>query len=92
MPTQLDKMMRSKNMVGGKYLLQVFGATVIMAVAYVCWGDDGKPIFPAEKDPTGDPKTWTREELRRWLEKRKLFPAETATREELLERVQINMK
>lgn len=28
------------------------------------WGGD---IFPAEADPTGNPETWTREDLRRWL-------------------------
>jgi hypothetical protein len=29
------------------------------------WGGD---IFPADKDPSGDPETWTFSELRRWLE------------------------
>jgi hypothetical protein len=24
-------------------------------------------MFPSESDPKGDPETWTREELRRWL-------------------------
>jgi hypothetical protein len=24
-------------------------------------------MFPAESDPKGDPETWTREELRKWL-------------------------
>jgi hypothetical protein len=24
-------------------------------------------MFPSEADPKGDPETWTREELRRWL-------------------------
>jgi hypothetical protein len=24
-------------------------------------------MFPKEKDPTGEPETWTAEELRRWL-------------------------
>jgi hypothetical protein len=24
-------------------------------------------MFPPEQDPKGDPETWTREELRRWL-------------------------
>ncbi|PQE16996.1 STE24 endopeptidase protein [Rutstroemia sp. NJR-2017a BBW] len=24
-------------------------------------------MFPKEADPTGDPETWSREELRRWL-------------------------
>jgi hypothetical protein len=24
-------------------------------------------MFPAEADPKGDPETWTKEELRRWL-------------------------
>lgn len=24
-------------------------------------------MFPSEPDPTGDPETWTREDMRRWL-------------------------
>lgn len=41
-----------------------FGAVVVGAWA---WGMFGGDTFPAEKDPTGDPNGWTREELRRWL-------------------------
>lgn len=28
------------------------------------WGGD---MFPAQEDPEGEPETWTREEMRRWL-------------------------
>lgn len=27
----------------------------------------GGEMFPAQKDPTGNPESWTDEELRRWL-------------------------
>lgn len=37
-----------------------------MGAAYVIMGNNGQGIFPAP-DPTGDPTTWTRDELRRWL-------------------------
>lgn len=84
-----------------------FGLVVVGAWA---WGMFGGDTFPAEKDPTGDPNGWTREELRRWLAavsdehqsgsedqsltfiERNLFPLESDTREELLERVKLNMR
>ncbi|KAK7955034.1 hypothetical protein PG996_015839 [Apiospora saccharicola] len=56
--TPIDNAMRSKNAFLG------FAALVTAATAYVIWGSD---VFPAEGDPKGDPKDWTREELRRWL-------------------------
>ncbi len=31
---------------------------------WAIWGGD---VFPAESDPKGNPETWTRDELRRWL-------------------------
>jgi hypothetical protein len=37
-----------------------------MGAAYVIMGNNGQGLFPAP-DPTGDPTTWTRDELRRWL-------------------------
>lgn len=37
-----------------------------MGAAYVIMGNNGQGIFPTP-DPTGDPTTWTRDELRRWL-------------------------
>ncbi|RSL92737.1 hypothetical protein BHE90_005186 [Fusarium euwallaceae] len=85
MSTRMDKMMRSQNMV------LAFGAAVCMGAAYVIMGNNGQGLFPAP-DPTGDPTTWTRDELRRWLAARNLCPAESATQEELLERVQANMR
>ncbi|KAH6987934.1 hypothetical protein BGZ61DRAFT_585644 [Ilyonectria robusta] len=83
MPTALDNMMKSKNMVWA------FGLVVAAATAKVIWGDE---IFPPEKDPKGDPKTWTREEMRRWLAARNLFPQDKDTKEELLERILANMR
>lgn len=41
-----------------------FAGAVIGAWA---WSMTGGETFPREADPTGDPETWTREELRRWL-------------------------
>lgn len=32
------------------------------------WAIYGGGIFPGESDPKGAPETWTREELRRWLQ------------------------
>ncbi|CAH0040672.1 unnamed protein product [Clonostachys solani] len=83
MPTPLDNMMRSKNMV------LAFGGAVAAAAVWSIWGGD---IFPAEPDPKGKPEEWTREEMRRWLAARNLFPGENDTREELLARVLANMR
>ncbi|UKZ70567.1 uncharacterized protein TrAtP1_011544 [Trichoderma atroviride] len=58
MSTPLDNAMRSKNLLLG------FGAVVTAAAAWTIFGGD---IFPAQDDPKGDPETWTREEMRRWL-------------------------
>ncbi|KAH7033444.1 uncharacterized protein B0I36DRAFT_321459, partial [Microdochium trichocladiopsis] len=82
MPTPLDNAMRSKNAV------IAFSAMVTGAVLWTMWGGE---IFPRDTDPTGDPETWTREELRRWLAARNLFPQEKDTRAQLLERVKANM-
>ncbi|QLI69592.1 uncharacterized protein G6M90_00g063510 [Metarhizium brunneum] len=83
MPTPLDNAMRSKNMV------LAFGGAVVAAAVWTIWGTD---MFPAEPDPTGDPESWTREEMRRWLAARNLFPSESDTREQLLLRIQANMR
>ena len=39
-----------------------------MAAAYTIWGND-QGMFPPMADPTGDPKTWTKEECQLWLNK-----------------------
>ncbi|KAL4878455.1 hypothetical protein BJY04DRAFT_221176 [Aspergillus karnatakaensis] len=39
-----------------------------------------------------DPENWTLDEMRRWLRARGLMPDDKATREELLERVQANLR
>ncbi|KAI0380751.1 hypothetical protein F5Y04DRAFT_256646, partial [Hypomontagnella monticulosa] len=82
MPTPLDNVMRSKNAV------LAFSGLVTAALAWSMWGGS---IFPTQPDPTGDPESWTREELRRWLAARNLHPQERDTREQLLERVKANM-
>ncbi|ATY63243.1 hypothetical protein A9K55_007083 [Cordyceps militaris] len=58
MPTLLDNTLKSKNMV------LAFGGVVAAATAWMLAGD----LFPADPDPKGEPETWTREEMRRWLE------------------------
>ncbi|KAH7318228.1 hypothetical protein B0I35DRAFT_478754 [Stachybotrys elegans] len=83
MPTPLDNTMKSKN------LVLAFGGVVAAAAAWSIWGGD---MFPREADPTGDPNGWTIEEMRRWLNARYLFPQDSATREQLLERIQANMR
>ncbi|KKA17983.1 hypothetical protein T310_8073 [Rasamsonia emersonii CBS 393.64] len=58
MPTPLDRMLNSKNLLLG------FAGIVTAVAAWGIWGGD---IFPAEGDPRGNPDDWTIEELRRWL-------------------------
>ncbi|KAL2040184.1 hypothetical protein N7G274_007087 [Stereocaulon virgatum] len=82
MPTPLDRAMQSRNAFLG------FAGIVTAVAAWSIWGGE---MFPAA-DPTGDPEMWADSELRTWLDKRGLLPAERATREELLERVRANVK
>ncbi|KAF7563185.1 hypothetical protein G7046_g968 [Stylonectria norvegica] len=70
-------------------MVLAFGAAVTAATLWTVWGSD---LLPAEGDPKGDPNTWTREEMRRWLAARSLFPNSKDTREELLARVLANMR
>lgn len=44
--------------------MAAFTGLVTGVAVWAIWGGD---LFPAEADPKGDPETWTREELRRWL-------------------------
>ncbi|KAJ5096091.1 hypothetical protein NUU61_005447 [Penicillium alfredii] len=83
MPTQLDRALNSKNLFLG------FAGMVTAVAAWSIWGSD---VFPAEPDPTGDPEKWTADEMKRWLRVRGLLPGESATREELLERVKANLR
>ncbi|RAL59901.1 hypothetical protein DID88_000528 [Monilinia fructigena] len=83
MPTPLDRALSSKNAV------LAFTGIVTAAAAWSIWGTD---LFPKEEDPTGDPATWSREELRRWLAARDLHPQNKDTREQLLERVKANLR
>ncbi|PQK14484.1 hypothetical protein BB8028_0005g00150 [Beauveria bassiana] len=89
MPTLLDNTLKSKNMVLANLTsLAAFGGVVAAATAWMLAGD----FFPADPDPKGDPETWTREEMRRWLEARNLFPQASDTREQLLARIQANLR
>ncbi|KAF5524475.1 hypothetical protein CGCA056_v004451 [Colletotrichum aenigma] len=83
MPTPLDNAMKSKNAV------LAFGGLVTAVAVWAIYGGD---MFPVGADPTGNPEEWTREEMRRWLAARNLFPGESDTREELLARVMANMR
>jgi hypothetical protein len=55
-----QRLSRSTNLTS----LAAFGGVVAAATAWMLAGD----LFPADPDPKGDPETWTREEMRRWLE------------------------
>ncbi|CRG88017.1 hypothetical protein PISL3812_05042 [Talaromyces islandicus] len=83
MPTPLDKALNSKNLFLG------FAGIVTAVSAWSIWGGE---MFPAEADPKGDPDEWTTEELKRWLRARGLLPADTMSREELVERVKANLR
>ncbi|TVY12573.1 hypothetical protein LARI1_G008825, partial [Lachnellula arida] len=83
MPTPLDRALNSKN------TFLAFTGVVTAAAVWSIWGTE---MFPKESDPTGDPKTWTREELRRFLAARNLYPDSKDTDEQLLERVKANMR
>ncbi|KPI45544.1 putative methionine--tRNA ligase, mitochondrial [Cyphellophora attinorum] len=58
MPTAMDKALQSRNLFFG------FTGLVVGASLWNMWNGE---MFPAEKDATGDPETWTETELRRWL-------------------------
>ncbi|KAJ4420765.1 hypothetical protein N0V85_000479 [Neurospora sp. IMI 360204] len=67
-----------------------FAGIVTGAAAWSIWGGD---VFPqAQADPKGNPEEWTREEMRTWLTLRNLHPSDSDTREQLLERIQANMR
>ncbi|CAL5873753.1 uncharacterized protein PFLUO_LOCUS8035 [Penicillium psychrofluorescens] len=83
MPTPLDRALNSKNLFLG------FAGMVTAVAAYSIWGGD---MFPNEPDPTGNPESWTAEEMKRWLRVRGLLPNEKAMREELLERIKANLR
>ncbi|KAH6611411.1 hypothetical protein Trco_001431 [Trichoderma cornu-damae] len=83
MPTPLDNAMKSKG------TLHFLTAALESTPRWSIFGGD---MFPAQEDPKGDPETWTREEMRRWLAARNLFPHKSDTREQLLARVLANMR
>lgn len=83
MPTPLDRALDSRN------AFVAFAGLVTAVAAWSIWNGE---IFPAEKDPSGDPAGWTDEELRRWLRARELLPSDNSSQEELLKRVRANMR
>ncbi|KAM0721679.1 hypothetical protein Q7P37_002604 [Cladosporium fusiforme] len=83
MPTPIDRAMNSKNLFFG------FAGLVTAAAAWSIWGQD---MFPQREDPRGDPQTWSEEDLRLWLNSRDLQCTGKETREELLARVEANMR
>lgn len=70
-------------------MVLAFGGAVVAAAVWSIWGSE---MFPSHTDPQGDPDTWTREEMRRWLAARNLFPQERDSREQLLARIMANMR
>ncbi|KAH8772715.1 hypothetical protein F5883DRAFT_712834 [Diaporthe sp. PMI_573] len=83
MPTPLDNAMKSKNM------FLAFTGLITAVGVWSIWGGD---MFPHPDDPKGEPETWTREEMRRWLAARDLHPQDSDTRDQLLERVKANLR
>lgn len=57
-----------------------FGGIVAAATVWALSGD----LFPPDPDPKGDPESWTREEMRRWLEAVSLRPFVIVKRPNLL--------
>ncbi|KAK4219223.1 hypothetical protein QBC37DRAFT_153159 [Rhypophila decipiens] len=82
-PTPLDSAMKSKS------AFLAFTGLVTGVAVWTIWGGD---IFPTSDDPKGDPSTWTKSEMMRWLAARDLHPQESDTREQLLERVRANLR
>lgn len=83
MPTQLDHAMKSRSS------LLAFGGLVTAVAVWAVYGGD---MFPREADPTGSPEDWSREDMRRWLSARNLYPGNSATKDELLERIKANLR
>ncbi|KAJ9143712.1 hypothetical protein NKR23_g6302 [Pleurostoma richardsiae] len=83
MPTPLDNALKSRNM------FLAFTGLITGVAVWSIWGGD---MFPRDEDPTGDPETWSKEEMRRWLAARNLHPQASDTREQLLERVRANLR
>ncbi|KAI6804327.1 hypothetical protein KC332_g9111 [Hortaea werneckii] len=80
--TPIDRAMNSRNFFFG------FAAVITGVAAWSIWGGD---MFPQGAEPKGDPRNWTEEEMRAWLDARGLFPGQAATKEELLARVEANL-
>ncbi|KAK4467147.1 hypothetical protein QBC42DRAFT_257831 [Cladorrhinum samala] len=83
MPTPLDNALKSRN------AFLAFTGLVTAAAVWTIWGED---MFPASPDPKGEPETWTKDEMRRWLAARNLYPHDSDTREQLLERIKANLR
>lgn len=84
MPTPIDRALHQK----APFL--AFAGIITAVAAWSIWGPESTNL--AGPDPTGDPETWTREQLRTWLNNRRLLPSGSASREELLAQVQKRMR
>lgn len=83
MPTPMDRALQSRNLFFG------FAGLITLASLTSMFGGN---IFPEEKDPKGNPETWTEEELRRWLRRRDgSEPGSKLSRDELIEKVKAKM-
>ncbi|RKF75507.1 hypothetical protein GcM1_233033 [Golovinomyces cichoracearum] len=83
MPTSLDRALNQRSS-----LLAFTGIITGIAAWMILFQD----IFPKARDPTGNPETWTRAELIRWLATRDLQPSDNDSNEALLERVKCHLK
>ncbi|KAI5811495.1 hypothetical protein DFH27DRAFT_31452 [Peziza echinospora] len=83
-PTPLDRVLHSKN------AFLAFTGLIVAVSAWTILKPD--PIFAGPGDPTGRPEEWTLGEMRKWLNLRGLEPSGYATREELLERIKVNLR
>ncbi|WEW61295.1 hypothetical protein PRK78_006785 [Emydomyces testavorans] len=88
MPTQLDKVLSSKQH-GASGEMKYFLLSPIQQAVSTTY-------FTSSRDQSThyfiDPEFWTPDELRRWLRARNLLPSDNSTQSELLERVQANMR
>ncbi|TQS35649.1 hypothetical protein Golomagni_03926 [Golovinomyces magnicellulatus] len=83
MPTSLDRALNQRS--------SLFAFTGIIT-GIAAWMILFQDIFPKASDPAGNPETWTRDELMRWLAARDLQPNDNDSNEVLLERVKCNLK
>ncbi|PSK55197.1 hypothetical protein B9Z65_2586 [Elsinoe australis] len=78
-PTQLDRTMQSRNVFIG------FAGLVTAVSVWMIWGQgDMFPKKKPAKEPTGEPTTWSEDELRKYLTERNLAVGKNPTHQELV--------